>query len=319
MKKIFLIILAALISAACGSPPTNRADTSSTSSTNKPAEMTAPASVAVTEAEATANEKAIWGTIEKQDLAAFGDMLADDFVYVTGDGAHDKAGTIKSVTGYKPTDIVFSDWKFVPVGKSAGLLTFSVKNKGTMNGEPIPETSMRASSLWVKRGGKLLAVYHQDSEVKTAPPPPPAKAGAKPTASPAAPFVAATLSADAEANEKAVWAAFSAKQWNVFGSYLSSDFIEVEEEGVYDHAGAVKGVEGFDFSKAALSAWRQVKVDDEASLVTYTVKMPGAKPDTWYHSSVWSTRNGKWLAVFHQGTPMAPPQPPAKSTAKKTE
>ena len=58
--------------------------------------MTAPASVAVTEAEATANEKAIWGTIEKQDLAAFGDMLADDFVYVTGDGAHDKAGTIKA-------------------------------------------------------------------------------------------------------------------------------------------------------------------------------------------------------------------------------
>jgi hypothetical protein len=318
MKKIFLIILAALISAACGAPPTNRADTSSTSSTNKAAESTASASVAVTEAEATAKEKEIWGTIEKQNLTAFGDMLADDFVYVSGDGAHDKAATIKSVTGFKPTDIVFSDWKFVPVGKSAGLLTFSVKNKGTMNGEPIPETSMRASSVWVKRGGKLLAVYHQDTEVKTAPPPPPAKAGTKPAASPAAPFVAATLSADAEANEKAVWAALGAKEWNVFGSYLSSDVIEVEEDGVYDHAGAIKGVEGVDFSKATLSAWRQVKVDDEASLVTYTVKMPGAKPDTSYHSSVWSTRNGKWLAVFHQGTPLAPP-PPATTTAKKTQ
>jgi len=316
MKKVFLIILAALISAACGAPPTNRADTSSTSSTNKAADTTA--SAAVTEAEATAKEKEIWGTIEKQDMTTFGAMLADDFVYVSGDGPHDKAATIKSVTGYKPTDIVFSDWKFVPVGKTAGLLSFSVKNKGTMNGEPIPETSMRASSVWVKRGGKLLAVFHQDSEVKPASPPPPAKAATKPAASPAAPFAAATLSANAEANEKAVWAALTAKEWNVFGSYLSSDFIEVEADGIYDHAGAIKGVEGFDFSKATLSAWRQVKIDDEASLVTYTVKMPGAKPDTSYHSSVWSTRNGKWLAVFHQGTPLAPPPPPVKSTAKKT-
>jgi hypothetical protein len=318
MKKVFLIILAALISAACGAPPTNRADTSSTSSTNKAAE-TASASASVSEAEATAKEKEIWGTIEKQDMTAFGAMLADDFVYVTGDGPHDKAGTIKSITGYKPTDIVFSDWKFVPIGKTAGLLSFSVKNKGTINGEPIPETSMRASSLWVKRGGKLLAVFHQDSELKPASPPPPAKAEAKPAASPAAPFAPATLSADAEANEKAVWAAFTAKQWAAFGSYLASDFIEVEEDGVYDHAAAIKAVEGFDFSKATLSGWRQVKVDDEASLVTYTVKMPGAKPDTSYHSSIWSTRNGKWLAVFHQGTPMAPPQPAVKSTAQKTQ
>ena len=317
MKKVFLIILAALISAACGAPPTNRADTSSTSSTNKAAE-TAAASASVTEAEATAKEKEIWGTLEKQNMAAFGDMLADDFAYVSGDGAHDKAATIKAVTGFKPTDIVFSDWKFIPVGKSAGLLTFTVKNKGTMNGEPIPESSSRAGSVWVKRGGKLLAVYHQDTEVKTGPPPPPAKAATKPAASPAAPFAAATLSANAEANEKAVWAALTAKEWNVFGSYLSSDFIEVEADGIYDHAGAIKGVEGFDFSKATLSAWRQVKIDDEASLVTYTVKMPGAKPDTSYHSSVWSTRNGKWLAVFHQGTPLAPPPLPVKSTAKKT-
>jgi hypothetical protein len=311
MKKLFLILPLALISFACTAPPTNREATNSASSTNK-AETKAPASL--TEAEAAAKEKEIWAALEKKDYAAFGSMLADDFVYVSGDGAHDKAESIKIVTGFVPTELVYSDWKFIPVGKTAGVVTFSVKGKATMNGQELPPLNMRASSVWVNRGGKLVAVYHQDTDVMTGPPPP-QKAGPAPAGS----FTPATLSSDAEANEKAVWAAFAAKQWDIFGSYLASDFLEVEPDGVYDRAGSIKGVQSFDFSKATLSGWKTVKIEDEANLVTYTEKSPGMKPDTFYHSSVWSVRNGKWLGVFHQGTPMAPPAPAPTSTAKKTQ
>jgi hypothetical protein len=317
MKKLFLFISAALLLSACTAPPTNREATNSSSSTNKASETKATA--AVTEAEVTAKEKEIWATLEKKDYTAFGSMLADDFIYVTGDGVHDKADTVKIINGFSVTDVVFSDWKFIPVGKSAAVLTFSVKAKASMNGEALPPTSSRDTSVWVNRGGKLVAVYHQDTTVATttAPPPPPQKSGS-PAASPAASFSPATLSSDVEANEKAVWAAFAAKQWDTFGSYLATDFVEVETDGVYDRAGSIKGVQGFDFSKAALSGWKTVKIDDESGLVTYTQKSPGMKPDTYYHSSVWSMRGGKWLAVFHQGTPMAPPAPAPKSTAKKT-
>src|SRR6266850_223926 len=87
---------------------------------------------------------------------------------------------------------------------------------------------------------------------------------------------------------------------------------------IYHQAGSVKGVQQFDASKAELSDFKTVKFDDDASLVTYTVKIPGNKPDTEHHSTIWVNRNGKWWAVFHQGTPvMAMPMPkPSASMAK---
>jgi len=311
MKKSFLVITAALFLSACTAAPTNREATNSSSNTNKPAE-TKPA--AVTEADVVAKEKEVWGTLEKKDYTAFGALLADDFIYVTGDGVHAKADSIKVITGFSPSNMVFSDWKFVPVGKSAGVITFTVKADATMNGEKLPPIHSRDTSVWVNRGGKLVAVYHQDTNVMaaTAPPSPAPKPAASPASSTAAP---ATLTSDAEANEKAVWAAFVAKQWDTFASYLATDFVETAADGFYDKAGSVKGVQGIDFSKAVLSGWKTVKIDDDSALVTYTATDPTMKPGTWYHSSVWSTRDGKWLGVFHQGTPQAPPAP---ASVKKT-
>jgi hypothetical protein len=55
-----------------------------------------------------------------------------------------------------------------------------------------------------------------------------------------------------------------------------------------------------------------VKLDDDAALVTYLVKMTaqGSEPAGERHSSIWANRGGKWLGVFHQGTPVksAPPK-----------
>jgi hypothetical protein len=92
---------------------------------------------------------------------------------------------------------------------------------------------------------------------------------------------------------------------DAFASYLTNDFMEIETDGVYDKAGSVETLRTFDFSKSALSDWKSVKFDDDASLVIYTVKTPGMKPDTEYHSTIWVNRGGKWLALFHQGTPAA--------------
>jgi hypothetical protein len=85
-------------------------------------------------------------------------------------------------------------------------------------------------------------------------------------------------------------------------------------DGVYDKAGSVKGVQGFDASKAELSDWKTVKLTDDASLVTYVAKIPGLP--TEYHSSIWVKRNGKWLGMFHQGTAAADS---ADSTEKKPQ
>ena len=316
MKKTLPFLLAALIFSACGSPSTNREATTTSTNANKPAE---PAAAALTEADAVAKEKELWQQIAKQNMDAFGTALADDQIYVTDDGVHDKASTIKSVTGFVHSDVTFSDWKFISAAKDVAVTTYKTVVKGTMNGQPLTGGPSYASSVWVNRGGKWLAIFHQDSQILQPPPPAPAaKAAPKPSASPSASKAAASTppstTADAEANEKAVWAALNAKKFDVFESYLSPDSIEVEAMGVYDRAASVKEAQKFDFSKSSLSDWKIVKVSSDASIVTYIAHFPGQKPDTEYHSTLWVNRDGKWLAVLHHGTPKAPPRPPATTT-----
>ena len=114
---------------------------------------------------------------------------------------------------------------------------------------------------------------------------------------------------DPVANEKLVWDALKSKNYDAFAAYLAPNAMEIEAAGVFDKSGSVKGVSMFDTSKAELSDWKTVKFDNEASLVTYTVKIPGMNPDQARHSTIWASRDGKWLALFHQGTPVAKPEP----------
>jgi hypothetical protein len=316
MKKT-LSILFAVIFSACAAPPTNReATTSTNANANKPVET---AAAPLAEADAIAKEKELWQTLSKQNLDTFGATLTENQLYVSNDGVHDKPSTIKSVTGFVPTDVSFADWKFLSVDKDLAVVTYTATVKGTMNGQPLPEGSARASTVWVNQGGKWLAAFHQDTEIpKTPPPPPAAKATPKAATSPTPPVTPPATTSNVEANEQAVWAALKAKQFDVFESFLAADSIEVESNGVFDRAGSVKDVQGFDFSKSALSDWKTVKLTNNASIVTYTTHFPGQKPDTGFHSTLWADRNGKWSAVFHQGTPKAPPQPaasPAKAKA----
>ena len=113
----------------------------------------------------------------------------------------------------------------------------------------------------------------------------------------------ADAGSDVTANEKMVWDALKSGNYDAFASYLASDSMEIEADGVYDKAGSVKGVSGMNFSKTELGDWRTLKLDDDASVVTYTVKLPGLP--TEYHSTIWANRNGKWQALLHQGTPAA--------------
>ena len=319
MKQTLPILLTTLIFAACTTPPTNRNAETTNTNANRPAETTAAAPL--TEADAIAKEKDVWQTIAKQNLDAFGASLADDQIYVTDSGVHDKAATIKSVTGFIPSDVSFSDWKFLAPEKDVAVLTYVATVKGTMNGQPLPEGSAYASSVWVNRGGKWLSIFHQDCAKQPAPPAAPIpspKATPKTSASPTPASTPPTTGADVEANEKAVWAALKAKQFAVFESYLAPDAIEVEVNGIFDRAGSVKNVQAFDFSKSSLSDWKTVKINNNASIVTYTAHFPGQKPDTEYHSTLWANRNGKWSAVFHQGSPKVAPKPAeTKASPKK--
>jgi hypothetical protein len=295
MKKIFVIISALIVAAACAAPPTNAPPTNANVAT-------APAVAAMTEADAIAKEKAIWDTIKKKDYDAFGNMLDVDQVEVTGEAVQDKAGSIAAVKDFEPSEVTFSDWKFLSIDKDAFVVTYTVNMKGKYKGKEFPAESARAGSAWVNRGGKWLAKYHQECAIKAAMPPAAHPAGAaKAAASPAAAPATVASSSDPIANEKLVWDLFKNKNYDGFAALLAPDFMEVEPDKVYDKAGTVKSVGEFDASKAVLSDWRVVNIDDDAKLVTYVAKIPGAPPDGARHTTIWVNRDGKWLGLFHHG------------------
>jgi hypothetical protein len=305
MKKILVFVTFLIVAAACSTEPSGKKDTTANANNaNNANKATESKSTAPSEAEITAREKAGWDAIKKKDFAAFGKLLTSDFIDVEDDGVYDKAGSIASMKDYDLSDITFSDWKMLTIDKDAVILTYKLNLKATNKGQALPAGPYRAAAAYVNRDGQWLGIYFQQTLAKTAPPAT-SKGGSQPAKAAASPVAKmASAGPDATANEKLVWDALKSKNYDAFAAFLASDAVEIEANGVYDKSGSVKGVSMFDFSKTEQSEWKTVKFDNDASLVTYMVKIPGMKPDQERHSTIWANRNGKWQAVFHQGTPV---------------
>jgi hypothetical protein len=321
MKKILVLVSILTVAAACAAPPTNQPALDTNRNTNLAAETSAPA---ISEADATAKEKAIWEIIKQKDYVAFADMLADDQVEVLSDGVHDKAGSVAGVKEFEPSEFNFSDWKFLPINKDAFLVAYTVAVKGKLRGKEFPLESARCSSAWVRRNSKWLSVFHQECPLKKMPPPPPApKSSPKPAASPAATPMTAAPGPDPIANEKMVWDLFKSKNYDAFAELLAPEFLDVEPYNYYDKAGSVKSVSMFNASKAELSDFKSANLGENWLLVTYMVKNPGFAPNGERHSTIWVNRGGKWMGLFHHGgtevqkVPAAGMAKPAASPATK--
>lgn len=319
MKKILALVSVLIAAAACSTtPPGNKDVTANSNSANANKGVEMKSSGTVSESDIIAKEKAIWDVIKKKDWDGFAKTMTSDYIEVLDDGVHDKAGSLTGIKDFDLSDVTFADWKMLPIDKDAVIITYTATVQAKFKGEPIPPGPYREASAYVNRNGEWLTIYYQETLNKPMPPPPPSPAAAaKPTKSPAgSPATPAETSADPIANEKIVWDLFNAKNFDGFAAILAPEFVEAESTGFYDKAGSVKGVQEMDASIYALSDWKSLKFDDDAALVTYVLTSKGAKPEKEYHSSIWINRDGKWLALYHQGTPAAPASP-AKPEAKK--
>jgi len=314
MNKTLVFVSLLLLAAACATPPPGNKDTTANvNNANKAAET--KSSAAPSEADIQAKETAAWEAVKQKDWDGFGKMLADDYLEVVDEGVHDKTASIQSVKDIDLSDYTLSDWKMTPIDPNTVLITYTANVTAKAKGEPVPPGPYRESSAYVNRNGQWLAIFYQ--ETRAMPPmasPTPAKSPEKSAGATATP---AETGPDVAANEKLVWDALKSKNYDAFGSYLANDSIEVEPDGVYDHAGSVTGVQTVDLSKAELGDWKTVKLSDNASVVTYTVNTPGLKPPKGFHATIWANRNGKWLAIFHQGTPAGSASAAGTSPDKK--
>src|SRR3977135_2555744 len=120
MKKILALVSFLLVAAACTNQPMTNTNTNSNANTST-MKMAAPS-----EADMIVKEKAAWDTLKTKDYAAFGNMLASDYIEVTDEGIFDKAGIVADVKDFIPTDIALSDWKMLPIDNDAVILTYSL-------------------------------------------------------------------------------------------------------------------------------------------------------------------------------------------------
>ena len=297
MKRLLVFVCFLVFAMAC-TPMNNE----NTSNANKGTETKTSAMPTVDDI--SAKEKAAWDGFKRKDEAAFKKYLLPDYFGVTAGGVSDTAQSLNGMKDTELSDYTLADWKLTTIDKDAVLLTYTATNeKATYKGKPVPTGPYYEASVYLNRNGEWLNIYYQETleqkmPMPSASPSSPARTASTPMAKPA------ETTDDVSANEKLVWEAIKSRNYDAFGSYLADNSIEIEETGVYDKAGSIKGVQEFDASKAELSDWKTVKFDDDASVVTYKVHVPGMKPsDTGYHSTIWVKRDGKWRAFFHMGTP----------------
>jgi hypothetical protein len=113
--------------------------------------------------DAIAREKQVWDAIKKRDYDRFASFLADDQLEVFAWAVNDKAGSVEGIKKVDLSSAVLSDFKAMKLGDNAAIVTYMIKGAGALS-----PTGARGTTVWAKRAGKWLAVYHQDTAVKPA-------------------------------------------------------------------------------------------------------------------------------------------------------
>jgi hypothetical protein len=89
-------------------------------------------------------------------------MLADDHLEVWSEGVFNKAAAVEGIRGADFTGATAGEFREVKLSPNATLVTYLVKGP-PRNFGPDGE---RHSSIWVNRGGRWLAVFHQGTRIK---------------------------------------------------------------------------------------------------------------------------------------------------------
>ena len=132
--------------------------------------MGAAAAQTKDEANFMAMERQAWDAFGKGDGKFFETFLVDEAMVGTDFGFSSKAQTIKDI-GTKPCEVksyTFSNFKVVMLDKNTALATYEATQDTTCAGQKAPDKVI-ASTVYVKRKGKWMGMFHQESGVQPMP------------------------------------------------------------------------------------------------------------------------------------------------------
>ncbi len=114
------------------------------------------------EAQIIALEKAGWEAWKNKDVKWFQTTLTDEALHVDGGGVTDKAQSIKAVADCEVKSVALDDFKFLMLDKNSAMITFVGTQEAVCGGKTQPST-VRASSVYVKRSGKWLNTFYTET------------------------------------------------------------------------------------------------------------------------------------------------------------
>ena len=127
------------------------------------------ASAGKTSIEATlaAVEKDLWEAWKNKKPAAFEKYISADAILVSDEGTAGKDQVVKEIPGNpcEIRDYSLSDFKVTMIDSTSAILTFKATQDYTCDGKAGP-TPIYASSVYVKRGGQWLNIFHQETPAK---------------------------------------------------------------------------------------------------------------------------------------------------------
>lgn len=115
-------------------------------------------------------EKQAWDAFGKGDGKFFENFATDDFQNIGDNGIIGKADLIKAINT-KPCDLKsysFNNFKTTMLNKETVLVTYDAVQDGTCGGQAMPG-NVSVSTVYVKRIGKWLAAFHQETVLMAMP------------------------------------------------------------------------------------------------------------------------------------------------------
>ncbi len=114
------------------------------------------------EAQIVALEKASWEEWKNKNASWYQTNLTDDYLLVNSEGVENKMQVVKAIAAEcEVKSFSLDNFKFVMLDKNSALINYTAKQDGVCSGKTIP-ASVRATSVYVKRGGKWLQALYTE-------------------------------------------------------------------------------------------------------------------------------------------------------------
>jgi ketosteroid isomerase-like protein len=129
--------------------------------------IAAPSDASLQE-QVVAAERAGLDALKKGDVARFGDLTADEAVFVDDHGPATKAQVLQNVVGFTISDYSMDDIHFVPIAPNTGLISYKLTEKGNSHGHDFT-AQVYISSVWTRRATNWLCLFSQETAVRKPP------------------------------------------------------------------------------------------------------------------------------------------------------